>query len=385
MIAWPMRRLLLALTPLLLACPTGPGLDDDDSAASSADDDDLDDDDAGDDDDVTTSWTEPFSLLSLNLHCLSQEGTPYDTLDERLEAIATLVVDEDVAVLALQEACVQGEVDAAALLRDKLGAPWTLAWSFAHVGWEGTPEEADEGLAVLARGELSEPATLEYFAQGPLRRVAQLATLPAELGELRLASVHLDYDAGGARELQARESGARLMSAAADMNLLIAGDFNATPGSPATSAVEALGFVDLTPALDAGRIDHVFAHRAAGLTATSARLAFTGELEPAVSDHPGVLVRLSPAEPTEVLQTRLVAHTDAGFGHHLAIRGDTSPLDWDRGWPMEATADDRWELLLTELPDGPFTWKVLLDDETWQTGEDNAGQAGQVNETTPTF
>jgi endonuclease/exonuclease/phosphatase family metal-dependent hydrolase len=352
-----------------------------------ADDDDAtDDDDAMDDDDVAAPW-EPFTLLTLNLHCLKQDETDFADLESRLGAIADFVLAEGVSVIALQEVCRRGETDALAILETALGADWTSAWTLAHVGWEGTPDEADEGLALLIRGEPASPSTLEYFNQAGLRRVAMVATLPPELGGLRVASVHLDVADAVVRAAQARESAVRIPTEVGLYDVVLAGDFNAPVDSPTIDAVKAQGYLDTTPSLDQTRIDHVFIHRTAGVAAAQGRLVFTGTDGPVVSDHPGVLVELSAIAVEVPTITRVVAHIDIGFGHYVALRGTLFPsTQWDVGWPMHPVADDRWELLLTEVPDGSaFEFKVLRDDADWQAGADVAGTGGTDNETTPEF
>ncbi len=323
-----------------------------------------------------------LTVLSLNLHCLKQEGTPFATLEERLDAVAAFVVDEGVDALAVQEACVAGGVDALELLRARLealgGAAWSSAWSFAHVGWEGTPDEAEEGVGLLVRGGALEATEIVYVTPGRLRRVALAARLPE--GPL-LVSTHLDYDDELQREDQARQTASWSLAIAGSPEVIVAGDLNATAGSATHRSLLDFGFVDAGEALDPARIDHVLVHRGASWRAAEARLVLT---DPPVSDHPGVLVRLEATTPEPVTLTRLTARVDVGFGHHLAVRGDPAPLSWERGWWARPAAADRWELVLTEL-EGPFSFKTLVDDTTWQTGEDVTATAGDEVEVTPTF
>jgi endonuclease/exonuclease/phosphatase family metal-dependent hydrolase len=329
----------------------------------------------------------PLTLLSLNLHCLKQDGTPFATLEERLDAIATFAVGADVEALAVQEACVAGGVDALELLRARLsaldGVEWTSAWALAHVGWEGTPDEAQEGVGLLARGDLLDVVEVVYVSPGQLRRVALAARLPR--GPV-LVSTHLDYGDALQREDQARQTATWALAladavAGSPGEVIVAGDLNDVAGSATVLALPAMGFVDAARDLPAGRIDHVFVHRGASVRPLSAELVLT---DPPVSDHPGVLVRLAPTVPEALVVTRLTAHVDVGFGHHLAVRGDSAPLSWGRGWWARPAAADRWELVLTEL-DGPFAFKTLVDDATWQAGPDVAGAAGAAVEVTPTF
>jgi len=322
------------------------------------------------------------AILSLNLHCLSVQGTPYADNVERFDAVADLVVAEDVDALALQEVCIQGNTDALALLEqsveDATGTAWTSAFTFAHVGWEGTPDEADEGVGLLVRGDTLDAEEITYVEPGALRRVALAGTLP---GGLTLVTVHLDYDDADAREAQARQTATWALGVAGGLDAVVAGDLNDRATTPTHSAFLDWGYRDATEGLDTSRIDHVLVHRGAAWAAVETALVLT---EPAVSDHPGVLVRLETAEPEPVVLTRLVADVDVGWGHTLSIRGDGGPLSWERGWWAYPTTDDRWELLLTEAEAG-FAFKALVDDQTWQLGDDVLATPGDQVDFQPQF
>lgn len=60
-------------------------------------------------------------------------------------------------------------------------------------------------------------------------------------------------------------------------------------------------------------------------------------------------------------------HYPTGFGRHIAVRGNVSPLRWDVGLPARWTEGDIW------IWEGPptlrqFELKPLLDDRLWSTG-----------------
>lgn len=375
----------LALAPGCVSDP--PSTPDDDSDAG--DDDTVhppdDDDQVGDDD----AAAERLAVLSLNLHCLITDGTPFATNSERLAAVAEAAAAEGVVALALQEVC-QREGESAlelleASLEEATGDSWSGIWALSHLAWEGTGDEAEEGVALLARGAISGEEVLTYFVQGDLQRVAVAATLSPALGSLRLISVHLDHEDAAVREAQARQSAAAALASHDSLGVLVAGDLNDREGGTAHGALVEMGFEDLTDPLDEGRIDHILAHRGAPVRADEAVLMFDGGAYPEVSDHPGVLVRLEPVGVVEPVVTRITALVDVGWGHHLTVRGDTAPLSWDVGWPAYPAQDARWELVLTELPAGTFEYKVLVDDEIWQAGDNEVGTAGEDCEVTPTF
>jgi hypothetical protein len=142
-----------------------------------------------------------------------------------------------------------------------------------------------------------------------------------------------------------------------------------------------MGFRDVSTEAGAD-IDHAFAHRGGRWQVERSEAWFEGS--EAVSDHPGVFVQLVAGEAEAVALTRIVATVDVGFGHTLSVRGDAEPLSWERGWWAWPAAADRWELVLTEV-DGDFAFKTLVDDGTWQVGDDVAGAAGTEVEVQPSF
>jgi endonuclease/exonuclease/phosphatase family metal-dependent hydrolase len=324
-----------------------------------------------------TAAAETLTVLGLNLHCLKLEGTPFADQEARFAAIAQEVDARGVDAVAAQEVCV-GAQDARTLFLDALaaatGAPWEVAWAYAHVGWAGTEDEADEGVAVFAREPLRGSREVAYVAPGVLRRVALSATLA---DGTELVSVHLDYDDEGAREDQARQTAVAPLVATLDA--VVAGDLNARAGSATHGAFGLQGWVDATADLDADRIDHTFVHRGATWAPAGAELVL-----PDVSDHPGVLTTFTRRASPALAVTRFVATVDVGFGNAVSLRGDTPPLSWDRGWwavPVDAA---RWELVSTELT-GPLAFKVLRNDADWELGDDHVGNAGEEHVFTPTF
>lgn len=328
-----------------------------------------------------------FGVLSLNLHCLKLDGTTFASNEARFAAIADAVRSEDIAVILAQEVCATKTVSAEALLRGALEAatkvPWTSHEAFAHKAWEGTPDEADEGVAVFVRGTLENPEDARFGAQAALTRVAVSATLPSELGALRVTSVHLEVTSATVRAAQAREAAALAVTASdPGFSALVGGDLNDVPGSAPHGAFGAFGFRELSKT-SATQIDHVFAHRAANVAVVEARSLFDDSGTPRVSDHDGVLVRVAGGPGERVQATRFVARASADGGF-LAIRGDRSPLSWSYGWPSRRTATGV-RLVVTELDAGPFAYKYVKDDQIWQLGENLTGQGGADNAATPTF
>jgi hypothetical protein len=88
---------------------------------------------------------------------------------------------------------------------------------------------------LLVRGAIAPQAfrPYRYHVQRGLERLALSATLPPELGSLRVSSVHLSYESTTAREAQARETASALLSAAhPSLDVLVGGRLQRPRGLP---------------------------------------------------------------------------------------------------------------------------------------------------------
>jgi endonuclease/exonuclease/phosphatase family metal-dependent hydrolase len=331
--------------------------------------------------------TRGWAVLSLNLHCLETDGTGFADNTARFAAIARDAVENGVRAMLLQEVCDDGTTDALALLESALesesGGDWRSAYAFAHVAWEGTPREADEGVAILADAELEAAMSFTHHAQGSLRRVMLHASLPDALRNLTLTTFHLDHEDAAVRGVQARELATAALLHGGVSNALLAGDLNDLEGSAAHDALLSAGYRDASESLRASRIDHVFIHRGASYDPTSAELLWDGPSD-RVSDHPGVLVRLAQSDRSWIEPTVVELEVDAGFGNTVFVRGDQAPLDWDEGWPALNTSASLWRFATTELS-GTFEYKALRNDTDWSTGDNFIGSSGVTNRETVSF
>ncbi len=343
----------------------------------------------------TGPWKTPYGILTLNLHCFKTSETPYTSNDDRFQAVAEAVAAEDIAVIAVQEACQTDEMSAMEMLSDDLNAvsdqTWTYTWSFSHVGWEGTEDEADEGVGVLVRGVLDETSTgtYTYFTQDSLTRVMVGVDLPPELGSFRFFSIHLSNDHQHVRELQGRETASVALSSSWESpGLLLAGDFNDTEGSATHEAMLDFGYNDLSESLDSSRIDHIFAQQGqqgTGIQVTESKVLFDGTTYDPVSDHPGYYVRLQAGAVETPVLTHLVAQGQLQNGSWLSVRGSQEPLSWDLGWTAWQESSDTWRLVLSTMSADTFEYKWLSNDSQWQTGENEQGLRGQENTASPLF
>ena len=59
---------------------------------------------------------------------------------------------------------------------------------------------------------------------------------------------------------------------------------------------------------------------------------------------------------------------DIGFGNTLFIRGDKTPLNWDKGIPLSYCEKRQCWVFKAELKQ-PVDFKVLINDRHWSDGE----------------
>ena len=94
--------------------------------------------------------------------------------------------------------------------------------------------------------------------------------------------------------------------------------------------------------------------------------------------------KTKPAVTTEPPATFISAKIDIGFGNQLFIRGTGPGLSWDHGVPMECVGAGLWTVTVKHATQ-PVTFKVLVNDLSWSTGEDFAVEPGQSVTVVPSF
>ncbi len=82
--------------------------------------------------------------------------------------------------------------------------------------------------------------------------------------------------------------------------------------------------------------------------------------------------------------TFISATIDIGFGNLLFLRGDGPGLSWERGLAMDCTGAGLWTASVKNAK-APVTFKVLVNDLTWSSGEDFTAAPGQSVTITPSF
>ena len=368
------------LVSLLLACsPADPGEGGPSDTEDSSDTGPV---DTGDPVESPEGWPDPWGVVTMGLGCLELDGTELEDEASRAQAVAGEVLDRGIAVLALQEVCRDdGGGDALGLLHGALEAASGASWSssFQPTSADGGRER---GIALLARGGLEEPFAIPYVQQGGDDRWLLGARVDA--GPVVFTTQLDDADAD-LRQLQARSFAAVAVgSTAPSLELLLAGDFADENRSSAVWAQTGAGFVEDSAEQDDDR-RHILHHRASSWSAAASATLFDGASGPAVAPAPGIAAWYGPAVGGHACITELVVEVSVDAGHWVALRGTDFPLDWSFGQPAWERSPGTWAWVSSEIQDAPFEYKALLDDATWQVGEDIEGVGCTSNSTTPTW
>jgi hypothetical protein len=98
----------------------------------------------------------------------------------------------------------------------------------------------------------------------------------------------------------------------------------------------------------------------------------------APSGAPSIVVKPKGARVT------IIAKIDVGFGNALFIRGDGAGLSWERGKLLGCASGDTWTLVLSGVEE-PFSFKFLVNDETWSADPNFEAAPGDTVTVTPVF
>lgn len=98
----------------------------------------------------------------------------------------------------------------------------------------------------------------------------------------------------------------------------------------------------------------------------------------ALSALPAAVAKPSPSKVT------ITAKVDVGFGNSLYVRGDGAGLTWNKGTLLGNVSSDAWKIVLSGV-EKPISFKFLMNDELWSTGEDYVAAPGDTVTATPVF
>ena len=82
--------------------------------------------------------------------------------------------------------------------------------------------------------------------------------------------------------------------------------------------------------------------------------------------------------------TRIVIKYDAGFGNAIFIRGKGANLSWERGIMLHNVKADEW-VWETDIPFSACEFKVLLNDNVYEAGENHPLTQGSTLQYVPKF
>jgi outer membrane biosynthesis protein TonB len=93
------------------------------------------------------------------------------------------------------------------------------------------------------------------------------------------------------------------------------------------------------------------------------------------------------AKPAKAATTAtvIVAKYDVGHGNNMYIRGEGAGLSWDVGILMENAGNDVWVWTTNEAKEGGVSFKFLINDAGWSTGDNMTAPAGETTTLFPAF
>jgi len=83
-------------------------------------------------------------------------------------------------------------------------------------------------------------------------------------------------------------------------------------------------------------------------------------------------------------KTVITAQIDIGFGNTLFVRGEGPGLSWDSGVPMNSVDAGTWSVAISGAK-SPVVFKFLVNDISWNTGEDYSADPGSEVTLSPSF
>ncbi|MBS4168187.1 CBM20 domain-containing protein [Parachlamydia sp. AcF125] len=94
--------------------------------------------------------------------------------------------------------------------------------------------------------------------------------------------------------------------------------------------------------------------------------------------------KIHPPAAKQPVKSRVVIRYDVGFNNHLYIRGNGADLSWDKGIKLKNIKADEW-IWETEIPFHACEFKVLINDQIYEEGDNHPLQYKGCVEFTPKF
>lgn len=84
-------------------------------------------------------------------------------------------------------------------------------------------------------------------------------------------------------------------------------------------------------------------------------------------------------------KTKIIVQYDAGFANQVYLRGEGIPeLNWSKGVALKNTKNDEW-VWETDAPFNAALFKVLVNDKTYEAGENHRIYPGTSIRINPKF
>jgi len=83
-------------------------------------------------------------------------------------------------------------------------------------------------------------------------------------------------------------------------------------------------------------------------------------------------------------KTRILVRYNVGYDNHLFIRGNGAGLSWDHGVMLKNIGPDEW-VWETSAPFRDCEFKVLINDQQFENGENHHISDGGAVQYTPNF
>ena len=119
-------------------------------------------------------------------------------------------------------------------------------------------------------------------------------------------------------------------------------------------------------------------------TKTTASAASRAKPVKTATVAPQPVVAVKRSKPAGPQPTEISANIDVGFGNTLYIRGEGPGLSWERGLALNCVKDDIWSYAI-EAAARPIVFKLLINDETWCSGDDYVVEPDKKITLVPTF
>ena len=103
------------------------------------------------------------------------------------------------------------------------------------------------------------------------------------------------------------------------------------------------------------------------------------------AEKPAAAKAAKPAAHAQAGATVIVAKYDVGHGNNMFIRGEGAGLSWDSGIQMENAGNDVWVWTTNEAGAAAVSFKFLINDVDWSTGDNMTAPAGETTTLYPAF